>query len=857
MMSSETKVINTVLLSTEAVLENGIKSDFVQKSDTLNRYLLKTHAEDIDIDVLSFKAQEWLSKPYRYVIRFTSSEQNIPLEKLLNCYASFIMRAPLPKAFRSKVHEWEKMRQVNGTITAFSRVGSSADEAVYECILEHELALLDRTRKSAVYLDVTIPDLVKQVMLEHVTFSAYNINFDALRYRYPRRNMVIQFQETDLAFIQRLLSEVGIWYRFENHEKDPTEVCVVFGDSGSNYIFSEKNLPCVRNSGQTNEQEYVTDLQEFYTVVPDSVLTKNYNYLTPESPQAKKSINIQDVPDKIRTGREYHYADPHLSDGDFYGEVSESATFNARIRHEYLLNSERVLNAVTNAPGLTPGLVFQLTGNISDGFKRGFVISEIEISGARSEHFHATLKGIPYSEVYCYRPERQARPVMAGTVPARVTIRGTDKRYASTDAQGRYTVKFDFDLEEKKPGHESAFVRLGRPYAGDVYGFHFPLIDSTEVAVAFECGDPDRPFISHVMHDGAHADTVTMRNDTRNVIRTPAFNKIRLEDRRDQEHIKVSTEFGKSQFSAGHLVDASNKKRGEGIEVRTDQWSAIRASKGIMLTTEPQPRAQGQQLDMTAAIAALEGALSLAMTLQQCATTAGASAADTGLQAQLKKTLNQLTAPGLLAYADKGQAFVTPSSLQLSAGEDLITTAGNDASVSVVKKFSLAVGEKLSIFARKLGIQMIAGAGDVVTQAQRGGMHLLSQQDFTLASTDGKMNGSAKQGIQLTCGGGGIRINADGSVEIFSPTAIELKGPNLAFKGPESVKTTVPTFEKGEFKRRFKLHATDDPGQAIPNQKFRLQNDAGEIIEGVTDKDGHSSILDSLDLNTYRMELLS
>lgn len=837
-------------------MESVKKSDFVQKSDTINRYLLKIYGEDFGIDVLSFKAHERLNTPYRYAIKFTSHEQNIPVGQILNCYASFIMRAPLPKAYRSKEQEWEQMRQINGVITSFSRVGSSADEAVYECVLEHELALLGRTRKSAVYLSTTIPELVKQVMLEHQFFEPYHINFDGLCYSYPQRNMVIQFQETDLAFIQRLLSEMGIWFRFENHVKEPTEVCVVFGDSGSNYVFSEKNLPYVRHSGQTSEQEYVTDLQEFYAVVPGSVLSRNYNYLTPASPDAKKSIIIQDVPERIREGREYHYADNHLTGGDFYGEESASATFKARIRHEYLLNSERVLHAVTNTPELTPGLVFNLTGNISDGFKPGFVITGIVITGDRSEHFHATLKGIPYSEIYCFRPERLPRPVIAGTVPARVTVRGTDKRYASIDALGRYTVKFDFDLEEKKPGYESAFVRLARPYAGDVSGFHFPLIHSTEVAIAFECGDPDRPFISHVMHDGAHPDLVTMRNDTRNVIRTPSFNKIRLEDRREQEHIKISTEYGKSQFNAGHLVDASRKKRGEGIEGRTDHWAVLRAAKGIMLTTEPQVRAQGQQLDMKAAIAELESALSFAKTLQQCATTAGADAVATAPQEKLKHNLNQLKEPGILFYGDKGIAQVTPSTLQLCAGDDLIATAGNNASINVLKKFSLAVGDKLSIFARKLGIQIIAGAGDVVTQAQRGGMHLLSQQDFTLASTDGKMNGCAKQGMQLTCGGGGMRINADGSIDIFSPTAINLKAPSLAFKGPESVKTTVPTFDKGAFKRRFQLHSLDDPDQILAGQKFRLTSSAGQIIEGVTDAQGHSSVLDGNDLETFKMELI-
>ncbi len=117
------------------------------------------------------------------------------------------------------------------------------------------------------------------------------------------------------------------------------------------------------------------------------------------------------------------------------------------------------------------------------------------------------------------------------------------------------------------------------------------MLEGTEVAVGFEGGDPDRPFIAHVMHDGSHPDLVTNRNDTRNVIRTAALNKIRLEDRRGQEHIKISTEYGKGQVSVGHLVDAEGKKRGEGVEARTDDWMALRAAKGVMITTEAQPRA--------------------------------------------------------------------------------------------------------------------------------------------------------------------------------------------------------------------------------------------------------------------------
>ncbi|MFH2534852.1 type VI secretion system tip protein VgrG [Klebsiella aerogenes] len=711
-----------VLFLVSAVLSKGYlvmteQTKIIQLQDTLNRYLLYfPRSKSTVVDVHSFIGEETLSKPYRYTIRFSSADDNIPAGAALNQIAQFYLRAPNPNTRWQNEAAWLPVRQINGVITQFTRLKSSSDEALYECVLEHELALLDKNYRSAVYTDVTVPEVVTQLMKNSGYFKGYNIDFDKLSYTYPRREMIIQWKETDLQFIRRLLAEIGIWFRFENHHKVQTETVVIFADSDSRYIYRDKKLPYVRYSGMTSYDEYVTDLEEQHSLVPEQVLVRTYNYRDPYSPQAVKTIINNDIPEGITSGGEYHYADHYLADGDFHATEAETATFYARLRYERLLNEQSRLSATTS--------------------------------------------------------------------------------------------------------------------------------------------DPDRPFIAHVMHDGARPDLVTNRNDTRNIIRTAALNKIRLEDRRGKEHIKISTEHGKGQLNLGHLVDAEGKKRGEGLEARTDDWMALRAAKGGMITTQAQPRAQGQQLDMTAAITQLEKALSLAMTLQQSALTAGASNVDTDRQNTLGQTLNKLSGAALLTYGGQGQAHVTPESLQLSAGQDVITTAGRHASMNVMKKFSLAVGETLSLFARKLGIQMVAGAGDITTQAQRGAIHMLSQQDFTLTSTDGRLHGSAKQGIQLVCGGGGIRISPDGQVEIFSPVGVDIKGPNLRYLGPESAQVQAPAFDKGTFTRRYQLHASDDPEQVLANRPFRLKSSTGEVLEGETDSNGCSPLLDSADLDSYKLEVL-
>ncbi|MCW4908160.1 T6SS effector phospholipase Tle3 domain-containing protein [Enterobacter hormaechei] len=220
------------------------ESEVAQRQDTLNRYLLYfPRSKNVISDVHSFTGKEILSEPYRYTIRFTSPDLNIAINAVLNQRAEFILRAPNLEASWHGQTSWLPVRQINGTITQFSRLMSSGDEALYECVLEHELALLDQNYRSAVYMNMTVPELVTKLMKDSGHFDGYNIDFDQLSHSYPRREMIVQWKETDLRFIRRLLAEIGIWFRFENHNKVKTETVVIFGDSARRYNFSDKQMP--------------------------------------------------------------------------------------------------------------------------------------------------------------------------------------------------------------------------------------------------------------------------------------------------------------------------------------------------------------------------------------------------------------------------------------------------------------------------------------------------------------------------------------------------------------------------------------------------------------------------------------
>lgn len=281
--------------------------------------------------------------------------------------------------------------------------------------------------------------------------------------------------------------------------------------------------------------------------------------------------------DTTTYGEAYHWADNYLTAGNSHDRnpAPESGAFYARIRHERYLNGQTQTRAVTSCPTFSPGQVLKVTGGyeVADVFAQGVVITAMHSHARRDEDFGIRFDGIPDSPDFSFRPAPGSRPVMAGTVPARVTSTTENDTYGHIDKDGRYRVNMLFDRDSWETGFESLWVRQSRPYAGDTYGLHLPLLAGTEVAIGFEDGNPDRPYISGVLHDSAHGDHVTIRNYKRNVLRTPANNKIRLDDERGKEHIKVSTEYGgKSQLNLGHLVDSKKQQRGEGFELRTDSW---------------------------------------------------------------------------------------------------------------------------------------------------------------------------------------------------------------------------------------------------------------------------------------------
>ncbi|MEA0484170.1 type VI secretion system tip protein VgrG [Escherichia coli] len=816
-----------------------------------SHHKLKIRGLQSAVDVLTFEGREQLSTPFRYDIQFTSSDKAITPELVLMQDGAFSLTAPPVQGMPVQA----VLRTLYGVITGFKHLSSSQDEARYEVRLEPRMALLARSRQNAIYQNLTVPQIVEKILRERHQMRGQDFVFN-LKSAYPAREQVMQYGEDDLTFISRLLSEVGIWFRFATDARLKIEV-VEFYDDQSGYERG-LTLPLRHPSGLFDgETEAVWGLNTAYSVVEKSVTTRDYNY---REATAEMMTEQHDATggDNTTYGEAYHYADNFLQKGD--KEAAESGAFYARIRHERYLNEQAILKGQSTSSLLTPGLEIRVQGDDAPAvFRKGVLITGVTVSAARDRSYELTFTAIPYSERYGYRPALIPRPVMAGTLPARVTSTVKNDTYAHIDKDGRYRVNLDFDRDTWKPGYESLWVRQSRPYAGDTYGLHLPLLAGTEVSIAFEEGNPDRPYIAGVKHDSAHTDHVTIQNYKRNVLRTPANNKIRLDDERGKEHIKVSTEYGgKSQLNLGHLVDAGKQQRGEGFELRTDLWGAVRAKKGIFISADAQDKAQGQVREMAPAMAILDGAQSQMKSLSTDAQTANADPADLSSQiALLQQSVKDLTQAAILLSAPKGMAIASGEHLQLAAAKNVIANAGNNADVGVVKNMFIGVGQALSVFVRKAGIKLFANKGAISVQAQNDLMELLAQKSIVITSTEDEIKITAKKKITLNGGGSYIRLDACG-IEAGTPGEYNVKAGYYGRK-PKAKLTpelmAFPVIESGEFNAKFLF--TDDDGLPYANTKYIACFSDGTQKEGITDENGYTENFNTDSKQTIDVRLLN
>jgi len=784
--------------------------------DGQTRYFLDINDSTVKPDVLRFRGREALSEPFRWDIEFTTPQTNISPEQVLMKYASLRMRSG---------------KNVHGRVTRLEWLSTSKDQSRYRLTLSSRLALLGYTRQCAMFQNQSVPEVVEQVLRRH-GLEGPDFEF-RLERSYPARELITQWRETDLEFVQRILSEVGIFWRTKMDDVRGLDT-YIFADSQLNYRFDVR-LPYSEPSGLFDgAAESVWDVRTWHNIATGTVATRDYNYRTATTPM-DATVSVRS--EAVTTGEHYRYQEPYREAGDDSDPEpeTESGAFYARIHHERELNRSARIHLFSNASHLAPGQVLEPQGDVITALKEGIILTLVTFRGARDSRLHVSVRGMPYTERYCFRPAEVPRPEIHGTLPARIESREKNDIYAHLDPQGRYRVRLDFDREGTEPGYGYLWLRMAKPYAGETYGWHTALTDGTEVAIAYSNGDIDLPYISHALHDSEHPDPVTRDNHTRNVLRTPANNKLRMEDKRGEEHIKLATEYGKTQLNTGHLVDAQGKTRGQGTELRTDEWGTLRAGKGLFVAADAQMKAQGDALDRDAALKEIDRLNQQLQQLEIAAEQAQALKADVDSQIRMfeqrLKPLNET----LLFSAPEGVALTSGEHMQMTATKNVAVNAGGDISAGVMGNMTALAGEKLGLFARTGQLSLKASEGPVEMQAQNGKMQLFAEKKLTLSSAS-DITFAGKKRITLIGGGSYLRLEA-GKIE-YGTTATYLRRVKRTMAaGASDMPLKMPrTGTSHIYSAIYQLQ--DEQGNLLAGKPYKLTTPSGQTATGYTDEEG-------------------
>lgn len=543
-------------------------------SDPGQKYFrFHSHAlPDDTLLVTKLEGHEEISQLYRFHLDLVSGKADIDLAAVLKEKAWIGLKQPLRLGGGGTTARL-RMLQINGMIVSFDQVERQRDEVRYRAVLYPRLWKLSQEYQSRIFLDRTIPQILEDVLKRaEFTRDDYELRLSG---RYASREFVVQYEESDLDFLQRWMEHEGIFYFFEQTMQGEK---VVFADSEAAVQSGDLKLsyrpPGSTDTGvvatQTDEwfrEEVVTAFACSIHSVPKQVILKDYNYRRPAD-DLRCSADVS--PDGVGTHFEYnnHY------------KTKEEGNALAKVRAEERKCRISTYSGESNCRAFRAGKVFDLEGHYRPDFNTKYLLTRVHHSGtqdltaaggsARSATYKNDFGAL--SAAATFRPERRTPwPAIKGVMNATVDGSGTGE-YAEVDAEGRYKVIMPFDLSGRVEGKASRFIRMQQPYSGNGHGMHFPLHKGAEVLLTFVDGDPDRPIISGAVPNAANPSILTADNHTAGGIRTGGGNAIEMEDTDGHQRVHVAAGSGHSQLVLG-----------SGSEDRAELTSICTAVAGVLM----------------------------------------------------------------------------------------------------------------------------------------------------------------------------------------------------------------------------------------------------------------------------------
>ena len=474
--------------------------------------------------VINFMAREANSKPYEVELMLASTDE-IYFDDAIAQESLLTIRG-------------QKDRYFHGIINKFIMAGKNGRYYLYQAMMVPSIWILSLRKNIRIFQKKSTKEIVT-IILKEAGILSNSFSF-RLQGKYEAREYCVQYRETDLDFISRLLEEEGIYYFFE-HKTSKHKL--IFGDSPVCYtpINGQSKISFKPSDGMVATEEFINSFSLARQIQTGSVTLKDFFYEKPslnltstEKASSFKTLEIYDYPGlytKKNEGKQR--AKTRLQESVLFGDMAEGQGI---------------------CRSFTPGFTFKLSDHKQNSLNQKYLLVEVNHSGSQPQALEerAGSAGFSYSNGFIaipakvtYKPVRNTpKPTVEGVQTAIVVGPSGEEIY--TDKFGRVKVQFHWDRIGKYDEKSSCWIRVSQNWAGKNWGSFFLPRIGQEVIVDFLEGDPDRPIITGRVYNGESITPYNLpANKTKSTIKSLSskggggFNEFRFEDKKDSEQIFV------------------------------------------------------------------------------------------------------------------------------------------------------------------------------------------------------------------------------------------------------------------------------------------------------------------------------
>jgi type VI secretion system secreted protein VgrG len=783
-------------------------------------------------------------------------------------------------------------REISGIVASAGVLGVEGETIVYEFVLRPWCWRATLGTNSRVFTG-SIVDIVYDVLHRYGGAIEWRLSGVVS----PRRDLIRQAWESDWNFSMRLCEEFGYVMWFEH--RDGIHILVIADNPGafSKHAGAYETLRYHTGGGHINE-EYITQLSFTSAVTLGTVTVHDHSYMSPRLNRYSLPYreSCADSRDPTSANHETYttadYAQPLTRATVIQDDTSwhEDAQYLARIKLEAELCKRHSVKGSGHLRGVESGKIFTLTHYPHHQVNQAYLvltcaldIREVGVMSAmyREYSVEASFELHPASEAY-RMPQITPRPRIEGFEYA--VIVGPEDLEMHVDAHNRVLIQFSWDRAGEYDGQSSIWVRVALPWQGNQMGVVVHGRCGQQVLVGYVNGDPDRPIVVMFLGDRDNVPPWKLPDNralsgmvTRSLGRGTTSNHLALDDTESRQQAQLASDHAKSSLSLGYIARIHGNAgrqdaRGEGFELRTDKWGALRAALGMLITTVARIGAQGKVKDMGETVARLTGAREIHESAAQLAQQRGAqdAAGDQAEVVQAIKTANaglrgssgdgpndfpEFENPDIAISSAASLHTAAAGSTHIASDRHTALTTGGHLSVATGKSFFASVRDKIAFYGQKA--ITLSSTGPVRLESRTDELNLLSQADMQVTSHQGWVRIAAPKGIELACNNSMLRLTPDGVV-IYTNGKFLAHAASHATDDPvgKPVDSPVTQDNPGKLAAHHVL-VENGGGFAIPNQPYRLTLDDGQIIQGVTNELGELQMVTSNSVSFGVIELMS